>query len=86
MKFLSFRATRLALDFPHQKMQAIRRARIPAMIMGRRGYATPDTPLRPVGVQLWEEQQTGQSTAPKEEKDDFYTHPLYTPIPKVETG
>lgn len=52
---------------------------------------TPSTPLKPVAVQLWEIEQAKKlgSPPPKtsyEEKDELFDHPLYSPIPKVNTG
>ena len=52
---------------------------------------TPSTPMKPVAVQLWEIEQAKKlgSSPPKisyEEKDELFDHPLYSPIPKVNTG
>ena len=52
---------------------------------------TPSTPMKPVGVQLWEIEEAKKQGSPAptisyEEKDELFDHPLYSPIPKVNTG
>ena len=52
---------------------------------------TPLEPLKPVAVQLWEQEQAKKLGLPPPqssyvEKDELFDDPLYSPIPKVNTG
>jgi hypothetical protein len=57
-----------------------------------RFYSTPEVPLKPVAVQLWELRELQKQGITKKEvndiieKNELYSNELYTPLPKVRTG
>jgi len=62
-------------------------------LLGRRSYCpTPEEPLKPVAVQLWEQEQAKKMGLPPpvtsyvEKDSEVLDDPLYSPIPKVNTG